>query len=79
MQKLSSGAPEVVAQHGGKYLVRGGNIEQVSGGWTTNWVVVIRFDSLDRARTFLDSPEQSEINNIGDELADVKIILVEGR
>lgn len=75
-------APEVVAQHGGKYLVRGGNIEQVSGGWTTNWVVVIRFDSLDRARTFLDSPEQSEIlseiNNIGDELADVKIILVEG-
>ena len=75
-------APEVVARHGGQYLVRGGNIEQVSGDWTTNWVVVIRFDSLDQARTFLDSPELSEIlseiNNTRDELADLKIILVEG-
>ena len=70
--------PEAVAQHGGEYLVRGRNIEQVSGGWTTNRVVVIRFDSLEQARTFLDSPELSEIKDIRDESADVKAILVEG-
>ena len=70
--------PEAVARHGGKYLVRGGNVEQVGGDWAPGRVVVMRFDSLERARTFLDSPELSGIKDMRDQSADVKAILVEG-
>jgi uncharacterized protein (DUF1330 family) len=70
--------PDIVDQHGGQYLVRGGNVEGVSGDWTPGRVIVIKFDSVEQARAFLDSPQLSDIEDMRNQSAVVNGILVEG-
>ena len=41
------GVPETVERYGGKYLVRGGAIEEVEGDWVPPRLVVIQFDDMD--------------------------------
>ena len=46
-----------VAQHGGKFIARGGEVEPLDGGWTPSRVVIIEFPSMAVARTWYASPE----------------------
>ena len=50
-------APDAIARHGGRYLVRGGAAVRLEGDWTPKRIVVLEFPSLDAARAFYDSPE----------------------
>ena len=43
------GVPSTLAGHGGRYLVRGGQVETLEGNWRPNRVVVMRFDSVEAA------------------------------
>lgn len=70
--------PEAVAHHGGKYLVRGGKTQPISGGWAPSRVVVIEFVSFEEAIGFLNSPELEAIRDLRDQSADFSAILVEG-
>lgn len=38
--------PAVIAQYGGRYLIRGGAVEAVEGDWTVPRLVVLAFDSV---------------------------------
>ena len=71
-------APEVIASFGGRYLVRGGPIETVEGDHAQSRIVVLEFDSIERARAFYDSPAYQEIAKTRQEAARSHIILVEG-
>jgi uncharacterized protein (DUF1330 family) len=53
--------PAVIAQYGGRYLIRGGTVEAVEGDWTIPRLVVLAFDSVAQARRFYDSPEYQAI------------------
>ena len=53
--------PAVIAQYGGRYLVRGGTAHPMEGDWRVPRLVIIEFDSLEAARSFYDSPEYQEI------------------
>lgn len=53
--------PAVIAQYGGRYLIRGGAVEAVEGDWTVPRLVVLAFDSVAQARRFYDSPEYQAI------------------
>jgi uncharacterized protein (DUF1330 family) len=55
--KLSPGA---IAAGGGEFIVRGGNPTTVEGDWQPSRVVVLRFDTLEQARAFYDSPPYRE-------------------
>ena len=68
----------VVATYGGKYLVRGGRTEYRYGDWQPGRVVVIEFGSFEKARTFADSPEFTELREIIDRTSIGRMILVEG-
>ena len=46
-----------VAQHGGKFIARGGEVEPLDGGWTPSRVVIIEFPSMAVARTWYASAE----------------------
>ncbi len=48
-------APAVVAQHGGEYLVRGGQLEVMEGHWQPARVAVLRFPSFEQAKAFYTS------------------------
>ena len=47
----------VVAKYGGKFLVRGGEIQICEGDWIPERLVMVEFESMERAREFYDSPE----------------------
>jgi len=39
--------PAVIAKYGGRYIVRGGKIEQLEGGWQPKRLAVLEFPTLD--------------------------------
>ena len=68
----------VVEAQGGRYLVRGGAAEGITGGWTPGRVVVMEFDSLDAARGFINSDGYKELEDIRVRGANTSMIIVEG-
>jgi len=50
-----------VASHGGRYVVRGGDVQALEGEPPKGYIVVIGFDSVKKAREWYDSPEYSAI------------------
>jgi len=53
--KKQAGA--TVAQHGGKYIVRGGKTEVLEGDWKPKRIVVLQFESMQRAKEWLNCEE----------------------
>jgi len=56
-KQYMAAAPAAVAAHGGEYLVRGGAHETLEGGWTPARVAMLRFPSLQAAKTFYDAEQ----------------------
>ena len=67
-----------VEANGGRYLVRDGEFEVFDGEWDRDHVVVIEFDSVERAGAWLRSPEFSEIREIRGRSAESSVIIVQG-
>ena len=70
--------PAVVERNGGKYLVRGGPAEVVSGTRTPHRVVVIEFENLARAQDYANDPESRRLGEIRDRSSISTTIIVEG-
>lgn len=54
-------APGYVEKYGGKYLVRGGQVEIVEGSWNPERLVILQFPSMEHARSFLKDPEYQAV------------------
>ena len=68
----------IVAQYGGRFLVRGGAVEVREGDVGISRVVVLEFPSLADARTFYDSLEYQDILPHRTANATGSLFLVEG-
>jgi uncharacterized protein (DUF1330 family) len=75
--KQQAGA--TVEQYGGKYLVRGGATETLEGDWQPKRIVILEFDSMERARGWLNCEEYREPRKMRHRTAKTKMILVEGQ
>ncbi len=71
-------AAPTVAVYGGRYIVRGGAVETLEGDWETHRLVVLEFESVARARQWLNSPEYSPARQLRHKYARSKMIVVEG-
>jgi len=69
---------DVVTAHGGEYIVRSDSAEVITGDWTPDRVVVIEFESVERARGWIDSPEYRELVDLRLSGANTSMIIVEG-
>lgn len=67
-----------IAAHGGRYLVRGGRSEVLDGDWMPRRLVVLEFDSVEKAKAWRSSPEYSEAKKIRERCARSNMIVVEG-
>jgi len=76
-QKYADRVPETLAPYGGHYLVRGGKIQAVEGEAVTR-VVVILFDSAEKARGWYDSPAYQAIKSMRQTAAKSHILIAEG-
>jgi uncharacterized protein (DUF1330 family) len=63
---------------GGKYLVRGGKSIPMHGAPPAPRVVVVQFESLDKAQAWADSPAAKAAYAIGEKYATLNDFLVEG-
>ncbi|TAM88895.1 DUF1330 domain-containing protein [bacterium] len=53
-KKLSS---QAAADHGGRFLVRGGEVTHLEGERAPNRIVILEFDSPEQAQAFFNSPQ----------------------
>jgi len=70
--------PATLAKYGGRFLVRGGAVETMEGGWTPARLVVLEFASMAQARSWYDSPEYQQALAIRLKTANSKVIFAEG-
>ena len=68
----------IIAQYGGRILVRGGAVEAREGEPGIDRLVILEFPSVDAARTFYDSPEYQAILPIRFENARSTLVIAEG-
>ena len=67
-----------VLSHGGRYLVRGGAVETLEGDWRPKRIVVLEFESVERAREWWSCEEYREPKKLRQKSAATKMILLEG-
>jgi uncharacterized protein (DUF1330 family) len=49
--------PAVVAQYGGRYLVRGGDVVPLTGDWRPDRIVILEFAAMEQMTAWNFSPE----------------------
>ena len=69
---------DAVANHGGRFAVRGGEQELLEGDWPSLRIVVIEFPDMDAARAWYDSPAYLEARAQRAGAATGSLIAVEG-
>ena len=74
MEKVTS----TVEAHGGKFVVRGGDLDVIEGDWTPPRLAVLEFESAARAREWISSPEYNALNEIRTSSSNINMVLVEG-
>jgi uncharacterized protein (DUF1330 family) len=67
-----------VAAHGGRYLARGGETDELEGDWGPERVVVLEFPSLQAARAWYASPAYAEAKAIRQAAATGDFVFVDG-
>ena len=69
---------DAVANHGGRFLIRGGESEVLEGDWPTLRMVLIEFPDAAAARRWWESDEYAPLKAMRRDASDTNIILVEG-
>lgn len=77
-EKYKPQAGPTVEKYGGKYIVRGGKREVLEGDWDPKRVVILQFDSVERAKAWLNSDEYREPKKLRHASAKTNMIVVEG-
>jgi uncharacterized protein (DUF1330 family) len=70
--------PATIAKYGGKYVVRGGSMEALEGEWQPKRLVVIEFESAERAKQWWACEEYREAKAIRQRAAHTNLLIVEG-
>src|ERR1700730_2577319 len=71
-------ASATVHKYGGKYIVRGGKAEVLEGDWNPKRIVILQFESMDRAKEWLNCGEYREPRKLRHKTAKTNMIVVEG-
>jgi uncharacterized protein (DUF1330 family) len=78
LKEFVPGATKSLQDQGGKFVIRGGKTVATQGAAPAPRVVVLQFESLDKAQAWWDSPAQKAAQAIGDKYATFRSFLVEG-
>ncbi len=73
-----AGVSPLIQQHGGEYLVRGGELEVVEGDWLPKRLVLFRFPDRASVRAFYEDPEYQSLKGLRHSVAATNIVVVEG-
>lgn len=68
----------IVRRYGGRYLVRGGPVTPMFGGWRPERIIVIEFDSHEDVRRCFQSPEYLALAPLRERSTESRAIVVDG-
>jgi uncharacterized protein (DUF1330 family) len=71
-------APPSIAQYGGRYVARGGEVATLEGTWSPKRLVILEFPSVERAKAWWSSAEYAEAKALRQASARTQMIVVEG-
>ncbi|MEM7209998.1 MAG: DUF1330 domain-containing protein [Pseudomonadota bacterium] len=77
-EDYKSMVPPTLEAYGGKFVVRGGAFEHLEEGFDFNRVVIIEFDSVERAKAWHQSDEYKDALALRRATTDSRMIVVEG-
>lgn len=70
--------PPIIKKFGGKYLSRGNKIISFFGGWNPERIIIIEFESVQKAKDCFNSPEYKKISPLRENSVKTKAIVVKG-
>jgi len=76
--KCVQAVPPTIAKYGGRFLVRGGKTEALEGSWDPNRIVVLQFETYQRAMEWWASEEYKAPKALRQSASVANMILVEG-
>ena len=77
-EQYKAASPGAIAAHGGRFVVRGGEMAVLEGDWNPKRLVVVEFDDLEAAKRFYESPEYQAAMKLREGAADLNMVAVEG-
>jgi len=77
-KKYTAKTPALVARHGGKFIVRGGDVDTLEGEAFNDRLVVIEFPSKKALQDFYHDPDYQEALLIRQSASLGRILAVEG-
>jgi len=70
--------PATIEKYGGRFVVRGGRVEALEGGWSPKRLVVLQFPSMAQALAWYRSPEYAPLISMRQKASRGKLLAVEG-
>ena len=70
--------PQSLRAYGGKFLVRGGDHDVLEGDWSFSRLVILEFESVDKANAWHESAEYKEALALRLATTDSRMVVVEG-
>ena len=67
-----------IERHGGRFVVRGGAVESLEGGWTPKRLVVLEFPSMQKALAWYRSAEYAPLIKLRQQASRGKLVAVDG-
>jgi uncharacterized protein (DUF1330 family) len=71
-------AQETVTRFGGRYLVRGGEMAVVEGTWKPTRIVVLEFESFERAQEWWRSEDYAPAKQLRQSISDSDLLIADG-
>ena len=67
-----------VQKYGGRFVIRGGEVEALEGGWTPKRIVAVEFPTMDALRKWYRSAEYAPLIKLRQRASKGRLIAVEG-
>jgi uncharacterized protein (DUF1330 family) len=77
-EQYKEAAFTTVHDHGGRYVVRGGELAVLEGDWNPSRIVVLEFPDLETAKRWYASADYGEARKLREGAASLKIVAVQG-
>jgi uncharacterized protein (DUF1330 family) len=77
-QEYAKRTPGTIAQHGGRFLARGGEVATLEGPEETQRIAIVEFPSMAAAREWYASAEYRDVREFRGGAATVSLTLVDG-
>lgn len=76
--RYMAASPAAIAEGGGRFVVRGGDVEVLEGDWRPPRLVVLEFDDVEAARRWYDSAQYRAVRALREGAGHVNMVLVPG-